>query len=199
MPRQGEFQRAVWNRANFIQSTTPLEDTCDAARRCKYRRRLPYRVFILHLHMQTTAPKIHQLHKHQLIISSYYTPQGLLFLFACVEGEYSTSVTGILSPIRGNYNNDKYIINNIIIIIIISFGIVVSTSAIQEVPGSIPDYRPYPRNVSGSIGSGTGSTEFRLDNWIAACFRSSEIRLRKLKFRLKDNALLTTISSYTVI
>ena len=46
------------------------------------------------------------------------------------------------------------------------FGIVVSTS----------DYHPrgpgfdswlYPRNFSGSIGSGTGSTQPREDNWVA--------------------------------
>ena len=44
------------------------------------------------------------------------------------------------------------------------------------------DSQLYPRNFSGSIGSGTGSTQPRdmLD------MRSSKIRLRKLKLRLRD-------------
>ena len=46
--------------------------------------------------------------------------------------------------------------------------------------------RLYPRNFSGSIGSGTGPTQPREDNWVATWMRSSEIRLRKLKLRLRD-------------
>ena len=64
------------------------------------------------------------------------------------------------------------------------FGIVVSTSDCHpRGPGF--DSRLYPRNFSGSIGSGTWSTQPREDNWIATWMRSSEIRLRKLKLRLR--------------
>ena len=46
------------------------------------------------------------------------------------------------------------------------FGIVISTSDCHpKGPGF--DSRLYPRNVSGSIGSGTGSTQPREDNWVA--------------------------------
>ena len=46
------------------------------------------------------------------------------------------------------------------------FDIVVSTSDCHpRGPGF--DSRLYPRNFSGSIGSGTGSTQLREDNWIA--------------------------------
>ena len=46
------------------------------------------------------------------------------------------------------------------------FGIVVSTSDCHpRGPGF--DSRLYPRNFSGSIGSGTGSTQPREDNWVA--------------------------------
>ena len=44
----------------------------------------------------------------------------------------------------------------------------------------------YPGNFSGSIGSGTGSTQPREDNWVATWMRSSEVRLRKLKSMLSD-------------
>ena len=75
------------------------------------------------------------------------------------------------------------------------FGIVVSTS----------DYHPRgpgfksrlcPRNFSGSVGSGTWSTQPCEANWVSTVFdmRSSGIRLRKLKLRLWDSALLTTRS-----
>ena len=65
------------------------------------------------------------------------------------------------------------------------FGIVVSTSDCHPIgPGF--DSRLYPRNFSGSIGSGTGSTQLREDNWVPIWLRSSEIRLRKLKLRLRD-------------
>ena len=61
------------------------------------------------------------------------------------------------------------------------FGIVVSTSDCHpRGPGF--DSRLYPGYFSGSIGSGTGSTQPREDNWM----RSSEIRLRILKLRLRD-------------
>ena len=43
------------------------------------------------------------------------------------------------------------------------------------------DSRLYPTNFSG-----TGSTQSREDNWVAIWMRSSEIRLRKLKLRLRD-------------
>ena len=47
------------------------------------------------------------------------------------------------------------------------FGIVVSTSDCHpKGPGF--DSRLYPRNFFGSIGSGTGSTHPREDNWVAA-------------------------------
>ena len=46
------------------------------------------------------------------------------------------------------------------------------------------DSQLYPRNFSGSRGSGTGSTQPREDNWVATWLRSSEIRLRKLKLTL---------------
>ena len=47
------------------------------------------------------------------------------------------------------------------------FGIVVSTSDCHpRGPGF--DSRLYPRNFSGSIGSGTGSTQPREANWVAA-------------------------------
>ena len=73
------------------------------------------------------------------------------------------------------------------------FGIVVSTSDCHpRGPGF--DSRLYPRNFSGSIGSGTGSTQPREDDWVATWMRSSKIQLRKLKLRLRDNALLTTRS-----
>ena len=65
------------------------------------------------------------------------------------------------------------------------FGIVVSTSDCHpKGPGF--DSRLYPRNLSGSIGSGTGSTQPREDNWVVTWMRSSEIWLRKLKLRLRD-------------
>ena len=65
------------------------------------------------------------------------------------------------------------------------FGMVVSTSDYHpRGPGF--DSRLYLRNLSGSIGSGTGSTLPREDNWVAPWMRSSEIRLRKLKLRLRD-------------
>ena len=41
-------------------------------------------------------------------------------------------------------------------------------------------------NFSGSVGSGTGSTQPREDNWVATWMGSSEILLRKLKWRLRD-------------
>ena len=48
----------------------------------------------------------------------------------------------------------------------ILFGIVVSTSDCHpRGPGF--DSRLHPRNFSGSIGSGTGSTQPREDNWVA--------------------------------
>ena len=46
------------------------------------------------------------------------------------------------------------------------FGIMVSTSDYHpRGPGF--NSRLYPRNVSGSIGSGTGSTQLCEDNWLA--------------------------------
>ena len=91
-----------------------------------------------------------------------------------------------------NFNQEINQINIIIIIIIIiiMFGMMVSMSVIQEVPGSIPGYTLeifvevqglewVPPSLVRTIGQ-------LLD------MRSSEIRLRKLKLRLRDNALLTT-------
>ena len=54
------------------------------------------------------------------------------------------------------------------------------------------DSRLLPRNFPGSIGSGTGSTQPREDNWIATWITSSVNRLRKPKLGLRVNALLTT-------
>ena len=45
-------------------------------------------------------------------------------------------------------------------------GLVVSTSDCY-IRGPEFDSRPYPRNFSGSIGCGTGSTQPREDNWVA--------------------------------
>ena len=67
------------------------------------------------------------------------------------------------------------------------FSIVDSTSDCHpRGPGF--DSRLYSRKFSGSrpIGSGTRSTQPREDNWVATWMRSSEIRLRKLKLRLRD-------------
>ena len=67
------------------------------------------------------------------------------------------------------------------------FGLVVSTSDCHpRDPGF--DSRLYSWKFSGSrpIGSETGSTQSREDNWVATWLRSSEIRLRKLKLRLRD-------------
>ena len=67
------------------------------------------------------------------------------------------------------------------------FGIVVSMfDCHSRGPGF--DSRLNPRNVSWSIGSGTGSTQPREDNWVATWMRSSKIRLRKLKLRLRDKS-----------
>ena len=49
------------------------------------------------------------------------------------------------------------------------FGIVVSTSDCHP-RGHGFDSRLYPRNFSGSIGSGTGSTQPREDNWVATWY-----------------------------
>ena len=46
------------------------------------------------------------------------------------------------------------------------FGVVVSTSGCHS-RGPGFDSRLYGRNFSGSIGSGTGSTQPREDNWVA--------------------------------
>ena len=71
------------------------------------------------------------------------------------------------------------------------FVIVVSMSNCHpRCPGF--DSQLYPRNFSGSIGSGTGSTQPREDNWVTNSLRSSEIRFRKLKLKLRDDSLLTT-------
>ena len=61
------------------------------------------------------------------------------------------------------------------------------------------DSRLYPRNFSGSIGSGTGSTQPREDNWVTTWMRSSEIRLRKLKLRLRDKLFTNHKAPCTVI
>ena len=64
------------------------------------------------------------------------------------------------------------------------FGMVVSTSDCHpRGPGF--HSRLYPRNYSGSIGSGTRSSQSREDNWVAILTRISEIQLRKLKLRLR--------------
>ena len=59
------------------------------------------------------------------------------------------------------------------------YGIVVSMSDCHpRGPGF--DSRLYARNFSGSVGSGTWSTQPPDDNWVTTYMRSSEIRLRKL-------------------
>ena len=78
------------------------------------------------------------------------------------------------------------------------FGIVVSTSDCHP-RGSGFDSRLYPRNFSGSIGSGTGSTQPRADNWVAIWMRSSDIRLRKLKLRLRDKCFVNHKAPCTAI
>ena len=80
------------------------------------------------------------------------------------------------------------------------FGIVVSTSDCHpRGPGF--DTRIYPRNFSWSIGSGTGFTQPRKDNWVATWYtvRSSDIRLRELKLGWGISALLTTRPPCTAI
>ena len=64
-------------------------------------------------------------------------------------------------------NVNKYIIIIVIVIIIDHlFGIVVSMSDCHP-RGHGFDSRLYYRNFSESIGSGTGSTQPREDNWVA--------------------------------
>ena len=78
------------------------------------------------------------------------------------------------------------------------FGIVVSTSDCHP-RGPRFDSWLYPRNFSGSIGSGTGSTQPREDNWVATWMRSSEIQLRKMKLRLRDKHFANHKVPYTAI
>ena len=78
------------------------------------------------------------------------------------------------------------------------FGIVVSTSDCRpRGPGF--DSRLYPRNFCGSIGSGMGSTQPHEDNWVATWMRSCEIRLRKLKLRLREKCFANHKAPCTVI
>ena len=56
------------------------------------------------------------------------------------------------------------------------FGIVVSTSDCHP-RGLGFDSRLYPRNFSGSIVSGTGSTQPREDNWVATWVKKTEIKV----------------------
>ena len=79
---------------------------------------------------------------------------------------------------------------NVIIIIDRLFGIVVTTSDCHPKDPRF-DSRLYLRNVSGSVGSETGSTQPHGDNSVPTWLRSSEVRLRKLTIRLRDNCLLT--------
>ena len=78
------------------------------------------------------------------------------------------------------------------------FGIVARTSDCHP-RGPGLDSRLYPRNISGSIGSGTGSTQPREDNWVAIWMRSSEIRLRELKLRLRDKCFANHKAPCTAI
>ena len=78
------------------------------------------------------------------------------------------------------------------------FSIVVSTSDCHpRDPGF--DSRLYPRKFSGSIGSGTGFTQPHEDNWVAIWMRSSEIRLRKLKLRLRDERFANHKTLYCLL
>ena len=78
------------------------------------------------------------------------------------------------------------------------FGIVVNTSDCHP-RGSGFDSRLYPRHFYGSIGSGTGSTQPREDNWVATWMRSSEIGLRNLKLKLRDKRFANHKAPWTVI
>ena len=66
-----------------------------------------------------------------------------------------------------------------------------SVSIIPEVLSSIPGYA---LKFSWNVGSGAGSTQPREDNWVPPCLamRGNEIRLKKLKLRVRNNDLLTT-------
>ena len=75
-------------------------------------------------------------------------------------------------------NGDTFIFDRL-------FGTVVSTSDCHP-KGRRFDFRLYPRNFSGSIEFGTGSNQPHEENWVATWMRSSEIRLRKLKLKLRD-------------
>ena len=78
------------------------------------------------------------------------------------------------------------------------FGIVVSTSDCHpRGPGF--DSRLYPRNFFGSIGSGTGFTQPREDNWAATWYEKQRIRLRKLKLRLRNKRFANHKAPCTVI
>ena len=84
-----------------------------------------------------------------------------------IIGLYNYIIYKFKSLYKINY--DFHIINLLKIIIHISdhlFGIVVSTSDCHP-RGPRFDSRLYPRNFSGSIGSGTGPTQPREDNWVA--------------------------------
>ena len=61
------------------------------------------------------------------------------------------------------------------------------------------DSRLYPRNFSRSIGSGTWSTQPREDNWVGTWYEKYQIRLRKLKLRLKDKRFDYHKATCTVI
>ena len=47
------------------------------------------------------------------------------------------------------------------------------------------DSRLYPVNVSGSIGSGTGSTQPREDNWVAACYEKQRNPVMKTEIKVE--------------
>ena len=63
------------------------------------------------------------------------------------------------------------------------FGIVVSTSDYRpRGPGF--DSRLYPRNFSGSIGSGTGTTQPHEDNWVAAWYEKKRNPVKKTEIKV---------------
>ena len=73
---------------------------------------------------------------------------------------------GVVSTCMGDRLGTPRAVGNV-------FGIVVITSDCHS-RGPWFDSRLYPRNFSGSIGSGSGCTQPREDNWVATYMKSSE-------------------------
>ena len=69
------------------------------------------------------------------------------------------------------------------------FGILVITMSDSHARDHGFDSRLYSGNFSECIGSGMEFTKPCEDNWVAASMKSSEIRLRKQKLRLRHGRL----------